>query len=431
MHSPNGSRAAFPAARRNTVRNAMRSAVRNTVRAIALAGAGLLVAACSDTAPTAPESVASRTAPAAPATSDRQTAAERWMALTRQIVGRREPTPGGTARAFALVAVAQYDAIIAAQDAKTRGLHPSQAGAAASAAARVLDALYPAESATVADQVAADEAYFPTLPSEQDADFGSGMTVGNGVAAAVLARAATDNSAAVWTGTVPTGAGYWYSAPAPAFPVAPLWGTVRPWLLTSGSQFRPAPPPAFGSPEFLTALAEVRHDSDTRTADQLAIAQFWAFGLGAGGPMGYFTDLATQYAMHQHMNEEQSARVFATMHMAMMDASIGCWDAKYAYWYIRPFQADPAITTPVGRPNFPSYPSAHSCFSAAAVGVLAGIFPAQADSLSAMVVEAGDARIFAGLHYRFDVLAGQQLGASVAALALEKMPHGHEPIPLD
>jgi len=423
MHSPNGSRAAFPAARRNAMRNAMR----NVTHAVLLVG-GVLIAACSDNAPPTAPVAASRATPAA---SDRQTAAERWMALTRQIVGRREPTPGGTARAFALVAVAQYDAIIAAQDAKTRGLHPSEAGAAVSAAARVLAALYPVESATIAGQIAADEAYFPTLPSERDADFGSGMTVGNGIAAAVLARAATDNSTAVWTGTVPVGAGYWYSAPPPALPVAPLWGTVRPWLLTSGSQFRPAPPPAFGSPEFLTALAEVRHDSDTRTAQQLAIAQFWAFGLGAGGPMGYFTDLATRFAMHEHMNEEQSARVFATMHMAMMDASIGCWDAKYAYWYIRPFQADPAIATPVGRPNFPSYPSAHSCFSAAAVGVLAGIFPAQADSLNAMVVEAGDARIFAGLHYRFDVLAGQQLGASVAALALEKMPHGHDQIPLD
>lgn len=399
--------------------------------AIVIAGAGLLIVACSDNAPTAPVSAASRATPATPGTTDRQTAAERWMALTRQIVGRREPSPVGTARSFALVAVAQYDAIIAAQDAKTRGRHPSEAGAAVSAAARVLGALYPAESATIAGQIAADATYFPTLPSEKDADFESGMSVGNGVAATVLARAATDNSTAVWTGTVPTGAGYWYGAPPPALPVAPLWGTVRPWLLTSGSQFRPAPPPVFGSPEFLTALAEVRHDSDTRTADQLAIAQFWAFGLGAGGPMGYFTDLATQYAMHRHMNEEQSARVFATMHMAMMDASIGCWDAKYAYWYIRPFQADPAITTPVGRPNFPSYPSAHSCFSAAAVGVLAGIFPSEAASLRAMVAEAGDARIFAGLHYRFDVIAGQQLGASVAALALEKMPVGHTAIPLD
>src|SRR2546426_11001347 len=105
----------------------------------------------------------------------------------------------------------------------------------------------------------------------------------------------------------------------------------------------------------------------------------------------------------------------------MMDAAIGCWDAKLTYWFIRPPQADPAIKLipAIGLPNHPSYPSAHSCFSGAAVETLSAFFPAKTDSLNAMVTEAGLARIYAGIHYRFDVHVGQLLGRQVARLVGE------------
>jgi membrane-associated phospholipid phosphatase len=117
--------------------------------------------------------------------------------------------------------------------------------------------------------------------------------------------------------------------------------------------------------------------------------------------------------------------------MAIMDASIGCYEAKYHYWFIRPHQADPAITIPVNRPNFPAYPSAHSCLSAAAAGVLAGFFPSESRGLRAMVEEAGVSRLYAGLHFDFDVTAGQELGYAVARLALRRAPKGRRPIPLN
>jgi membrane-associated phospholipid phosphatase len=389
--------------------------------------ATLALAACGDhprqiVAPDATPVVAANVAGRATA---RTTAAARWNALTRTIVGRREFGPLGTARTFALVSVAQYDAAVAAKRGKVRRLHPSEAGAATAAAAAVLGALYPAEQAVVDAQLAADRAELRSMPSERDADFAAGEAVGRGVAAAVLARAATDRSDAAWTGTVPVGPGYWRNAPPPAQPLGPLWGQVRPWFLTSGDQFRPAAPPAFGSPEFLGALAEVRQVTDALTPAQLQVAQFWQYASGPGGPIGYFGAVARELAERQHLDERRTARVLALVHAAMMDASIGCWDAKYAYWHVRPHQADPAIATPVGRPNFPSYPSAHSCLSAAAVGVLAGLFPAAADDLHARVTEAGVARLYAGLHFRFDVEAGQQLGFAVARLALARAPRGH------
>jgi len=393
--------------------------------------AALTLAACSDTSPhpTAPDPAQSATTQASVASSS-ITASEQWNLRTRMIIGRRATGPNDAARAFALVSVAQYDAVVAAGNARARGVHASDAGAAATASAVVLAALYPVEQQFIDSALTADAAYYPKLPSERETSFASGGERGRAIAAAVLARAATDGSTAIWTGTVPVGPGIWIPAPAPAKPQGALWGNVRPWLLSSGKQFRPSPPPAFGSPAEVDALAEVQHYSDTRTPEQLQIAQFWATGAGPGGPAGYFGNLAVQLAGRQHLDERASARMLAVLHMAIMDASIGCYDGKYFYWYIRPYQADLAITTPVARPNFPSYPSAHSCLSSAAGRVLTGFFPASADTLHALVEQAGVSRIYAGLHFRFDVDAGRQLGTSVGELALKLAPHGHEPIRL-
>ncbi|MEO7999186.1 MAG: vanadium-dependent haloperoxidase [Gemmatimonadaceae bacterium] len=360
------------------------------------------------------------------------TASERWMLVTRGIVGRREiGSPLGTARAFALVAVAQYNASVAAGTTQSSGKRPSEAAAVSSASAAVLASLYPAEQAVIDAQVAADATYFPAFASEADASYSAGTTIGKSISAAVLARAATDRTDAVFTGTIPTGPGYWVNAAPPAQPVAPRWGEAKPWLMTSGSQFRTPTPPAFNSTTFLSALAEVKSAAVNITPDQLVVAQFWQYASGPGGPMGYFTELATASITAAHMNERQTARVYAVLHMAMMDASIGCWDSKYNYWYVRPYQADPAMPTPVGRPNFPSYPSAHSCLSSAAAGVIVGLFPSTKTEMDAKVAAAGEARIFAGLHYRFDVTAGQELGYKVAALALTRVPAPNVLIPLN
>jgi membrane-associated phospholipid phosphatase len=104
--------------------------------------------------------------------------------------------------------------------------------------------------------------------------------------------------------------------------------------------------------------------------------------------------------------------------MAMMDAGIAVWDAKYAYWCIRPSQADPAITTPVGLPNFPAYPSGHSGFSGAGSDVLGYLFPSERARLQAMAEEVAMSRLYGGVHFRFDNEAGLQVGRAVAAMAI-------------
>lgn len=388
------------------------------------------LAACSDTSrlPTAPDAEQSASRVWA---ADRVTASARWNQRTRTIIGRQKVSSNGSARLYALVSVAQYDAVIAARKARSHGRRPSESGAASAAAAGVLAALYPLEQAFIETQLAEDAAYFTTRPWERKADFDAGAAVGRSVAAAVVAYAAKDGSNVPWDGTLKTGPGYWTPTSLP--PQDATWGGIRPWLMTSGDQFHSPPPPSVDSPILLADLAEVRYFSDNRTPEQEAIARFWASGYGPGGPAGYFGSVAIELAARRHMDERRAARMLAVMHMAIMDASIGCYEAKYTYWSIRPYQVDPMITIPTGvsKPNFPSYPSAHSCLSSAAAGVLAGFFPAQADELKAKVDEAGVSRIYGGIHFRFEITAGQDIGYAVARLALRRVPRWNQPIALN
>ena len=104
---------------------------------------------------------------------------------------------------------------------------------------------------------------------------------------------------------------------------------------------------------------------------------------------------------------------------------MACHDTKYTYWLIRPSQADPAIKTPIGLPNHPSYPSNHGCLSGAVAYVLADLFPDQAERLAAMADEAGESRLYAGIHYRFDKDVGLSIARQVADLALASDVRGH------
>src|SRR6185369_10814496 len=115
-------------------------------------------------------------------------------------------------------------------------------------------------------------------------------------------------------------------------------------------------------------------------------------------------------------NPPRVARVYALIAAGMFDAFIASQDGKFAYWYIRPPQLDPAIIPLFPIPNFPSYPSNHSTFSAVRSEVLAYLFPAHADFVRALAQEAGQSRIWAGIHFPMDNVAGLQLGTSVSQL---------------
>jgi hypothetical protein len=144
-----------------------------------------------------------------------------------------------------------------------------------------------------------------------------------------------------------------------------------------GSQFRPAPPPAFGSREFLEALAEVRRFSDTRTAEQDRVAKFWACPAGTFLVAGFWNNEASKLIVQFRQNERKAAHTLALMNMATLDAMIASHDGKYTYWLIRPTQADPLITLSIGLPNHPSYPSNYAAVST----TVGSVFPSESERL--------------------------------------------------
>jgi hypothetical protein len=114
----------------------------------------------------------------------------------------------------------------------------------------------------------------------------------------------------------------------------------------------------------------------------------------------------------------EAARAFALAIFAVHDSVVACWDAKYAYWAMRPFQVDPALKPLFPAPNHPSYPAAHACISTAAGQTLAGLFPRDAEALRALGKQAADSRMWAGIHFPSDVEAGRVIGEAVANQAV-------------
>lgn len=336
-----------------------------------------------------------------------------WNEVARGLVVKYSSSPFFAIRGYALVSHAQYEAITAAEGVNGH-VHPSPAAAAARASAIVLAYLYPAEASALESMIAS-QLSSAEWPGGQNTDIAAGDALGRTVGEQIVADARTDRFFAPWTGTVPTGPGIWFSTTPP---VGAMFGLARTYFLSSGDQFRPPPPPAFGSPEYLAALAEVRQVSDTRTPEQLANALFWALPNGTVTPPGYWNIEATNLIVKYHLNESKAAHALALMNMTGYDAIVACHDAKFAYWLIRPTQADPLITLAVGLPNFPSYPSDHACVSGAQTTILAALFPAEKPRLDSLAEEAARSRLEGGLHYRFDNETGLVLGRKVAALAL-------------
>ena len=359
-----------------------------------------------------------------------------WQQTSRDLSLKYAPAAPAFARTFGLLGVAQYAAVMArdgndqsdnadgndtdiefSSGTRGRGRTESDRGAVAAASAAVLSYIYPLEATAMADKLRLQRLEEGGRPNQA---FERGEAVGAAVAQRLIDRAKTDGFGAAWTGTVPTGGDRnWFSALG-ASPAFPTLGQMKPFVLKAGNQFRPGPPPSATSDVYLNDLAQVKAFSrlpstDPVRAAQIVIAQKWA----AVSNLGYWGQRTSGLVEAAGFGEREAAHVFALVGAAATDSHIGCWDAKYTYFLWRPTQADPTIARAIPLPNHPSYPSGHSCNSGAVAEVLTSIFPAEADALHAEVVEAGNSRVWGGIHYPFDCTTGQELGRTVAHYILD------------
>jgi membrane-associated phospholipid phosphatase len=254
-----------------------------------------------------------------------------------------------------------------------------------------------------------------------------------------------------------TNIGQWRPTPPDFRPGAhPQFATMVPWSIKSSSQFRPAGPPSLTSDKYAAAFNEVKTwgtaGDSPRTPDQTLLAIFWA-----GNTPAFWNRIALSVIdNHPRLTLIRKARVFALLNIAVADAAIACWDAKYYYQFWRPITAialadldrnpDTDVEsswTPLlgGTPAHPEYVSGHSTISASAASVLAHVFGDNTAFLidservpgvwrafptfSAAVLEIHDARVFAGIHFRTACLDGSAVGTAVARFV---MRHSIRPI---
>jgi hypothetical protein len=347
------------------------------------------------------------------------TSTNQWNEFANDLIARNAVGQGGALRSLAYMNLAIHNAI--AQSDKEK---QSSDGAVAGAAAAVLSQLFAKDEAAINARLQRE---IQAIGAGQRAAFQAGVDLGRKVGDQVIAQARTDRVATAWTGTVPVGEGKWASLVSPpAPPLAPALGNARTFYLKAGDEFRAPPPPAWGSAAFQAQITEVRAIADSRTNEQIRIAQYWE-DLTGSFAAGAWNVRARNAMAARGFDEASTARALAMMHMAGFDALVACHDSKYTYWVPRPAQADPKITLAVGVPNHPSYPANHSCISGTMGRVLDGQVPDSNGMFEKMGKEAGASRLYGGIHYRMDLDAGDEIARRLAERALQTGPAKGQP----
>ena len=317
----------------------------------------------------------------------------------------------------------------------------SQPAAADQAAHDVLVALYPAFQTTLDAELQQDLGQI-----QQGQDKADGITVGQTVAAQILAFRATDGASITPPPFIPGSHSGDYQFTPPNFAPADFtqWAQVTPFALARADEFRPGPPPELTSDEYTKVFDEIKSlgfiNSTTRTPEQTLIGKFWN-----GNIQDFWNEIAQTAVLEHHLGLVRGARLFALLNISLADTAIAFFEAKYTYQFWRPVTAielagDDGNPNTTPDPNWlplsiktapdPSYPGAHSAISAAAAEVLRldfgdkFTFDVTSESLagvtrhftsfSAAAQEAGLSRIYAGQHFRSDHVAGQGLGRQVA-----------------
>ena len=371
------------------------------------------------------------------------------QALTLILLPASALTSVPQVRVMAIVHVAVHDAVNGITGKYDTYLSPGAApdnaspeAAAIAAAHHTLRNLFQGQATSL------DSLFAQSLAAHGLSANDPGIAYGRSAAAAILALRANDHSAQAQFDYDAPGAGtpgVWVrlnNAPAQL----PGWGNVTPFVMRSGSQFRPDPPPALGSKQYAKDYNEIKEigelNSTTRTNEQTQIALFWR-----ASPAAIWNPVLTQVLATRNLNLSATARVFALFYLASADASIACWDAKYTYNSWRPISAirggdsdgnestaGVAAWSPlIATPPHPEYPSGHATNSSAMAMILESMFEdnpgapivvtqtgitRQWHSFGEGVDEVIGARIYSGIHFRTADEVGARLGRKVARFVL-------------
>ena len=348
-------------------------------------------------------------------------------------------------RVMAIVQVAVHDAVNGITGKYETYLSPSSApegaspeAAAIAAAHHALKNLFPGNDTLL------DDRYANSLAANGLSPLDPGIEYGRAAAAAIVSLRANDHASEAQFDYNAPGAGdpgVWVrlnNAPA----LLPGFGAVTPFVLRSGSQFRPEPPPALDSEEYARDYNEIKQigiaAGSTRSAQQSQIATFWR-----ASPTAIWNNVITQVVLTRNLDLSAKARVFALFYLAAADASIACWDAKYAYNFWRPQPAiragefdENALTVGdatwqpfVGTPPHPEYPSGHTANSSAMAKILVSEFGDNPgvpitvtlsgitrswNTFPEAVDEVIDARVYSGIHFRNSDEVGARMGRQIA-----------------
>jgi hypothetical protein len=378
-----------------------------------------------------------------------------WNQTALEAIRVDAASPPIASRALAMVSLAVFDVLAALEGTPAYSVdliappNASRIAAAASSAHGVLSYLFPAQQVSFDARLTESLALVADGPSANQ-----GAALGRAVAEAIIAQRAGDGWDTFSDYAPNSEPGQWQPT-SPMFDVAllPQWAALAPFAMTAPEQFRPAGPPALSSPAYADALNEVMKlgavAGGSRTAEQTQVARFWADGPGTITPVGHWNQIATNMALERHNSLSANARLLAQLNLALADAAIVAWDAKYAYRGWRPVtaireadrddnpntNADPAWSPLLITPPFPEYISGHSTFSAAAAEILTNAFGDEAPidvaspglpgversftSFHRAAEEAGRSRIYGGIHFEFANEDGQAAGRNVAQLVLD------------
>ena len=378
-----------------------------------------------------------------------------WNAIAVQTAVANGQSPFAQARSTAIVQLAVFEAVNAiGRDYKPYlGMITASQGASADAAAiaaahRVLSTYFPASTSTLDAARTNSLALIPDGQAKTD-----GIATGEAAAAAMLLLRANDGSSPPQFKTPgPTVPGEWQATPS-----CPLvngtavgaffhWQNVSPFGIPSAQQFLLAPPPALTSNRFAKGYNEVMTvgslTSNARLPDRADVVLFYQ----VSSPAYVLNQAARQVADSQGRSVSENARALALINMAINDSLVASMYNKYHYNFWRPetairagdtdgndkTEADPTFLPFITTPCFPSYPSNHASGTSGGAEVLRRLYGSSGHSIALsnpavpgitlhytafkeITADVDDARVYGGIHYRFDQVAGGKLGRAVAS----------------